>query len=396
MKTFLVLLSTVLLCGAAGFAQDSDRDGIPDKLDRMPHTAGFYMADQGEPMALSATADSDGDGVPDNLDPQPHTAGYYMAGAVMSPEVTATTDSDGDGRVNNMDTQPHTAGFYMASPMAEMEVTETADSDGDGRPDVRDKAPHVAWYYSAWVPPPPPPPDTDGDGVIDDLDKCPGTPAGVKVDANGCPIDTDGDGVADYLDKCPGTPAGVKVDATGCALDTDGDGVADHMDKCPGTPSGVMVDASGCALDTDGDGVADYLDKCPGTPKGIPVDPTGCPQIIKKGEKIVLDVKFALNSAEIQPESFEILQGVATTMIDFPDIKVAIRGFTDNTGEEAHNMNLSDRRAKSVKAFLQAEGVAADRMTAKGFGEDPQYFVADNATAEGRAQNRRVEIESVE
>lgn len=58
--------------------------------------------------------------------------------------------------------------------------------------------------------------DSDGDGVFDHLDKCPGTPAGVKVDSVGCPLDTDGDGVYDYLDKCPGTPAGAKVNSDGC------------------------------------------------------------------------------------------------------------------------------------------------------------------------------------
>jgi OOP family OmpA-OmpF porin len=66
-------------------------------------------------------------------------------------------------------------------------------------------------------------PDSDSDGVADHLDKCPGTPKDVKVDAVGCPIDSDGDGVADYLDKCPNTPKGVKVDAVGCPLDSDGD-----------------------------------------------------------------------------------------------------------------------------------------------------------------------------
>jgi len=58
--------------------------------------------------------------------------------------------------------------------------------------------------------------DSDGDGVPDDRDKCPGTPKGVKVDAVGCPLDTDKDGVYDYLDKCPGTPLGATVDARGC------------------------------------------------------------------------------------------------------------------------------------------------------------------------------------
>jgi OOP family OmpA-OmpF porin len=119
--------------------------------------------------------------------------------------------------------------------------------------------------------------DSDGDGVVDDLDKCPGTPAGVKVDADGCSLDSDKDGVYDYLDKCPGTPLGVKVDKNGCPLDSDKDGVYDYLDKCPGTPFGVKVDKDGCPLDSDKDGVYDYLDKCPGTPVGVKVDKDGCP-----------------------------------------------------------------------------------------------------------------------
>src|SRR3546814_13775074 len=78
-------------------------------------------------------------------------------------------------------------------------------------------------------PPRPQPKDTDGDGVIDSLDQCPGTPAGTKVDSRGCPLppppppkDSDGDGVYDNLDACPNTPKGFKVDAWGCALRTIG------------------------------------------------------------------------------------------------------------------------------------------------------------------------------
>ena len=86
--------------------------------------------------------------------------------------------------------------------------------------------------------------DTDGDGVNDDLDKCPGTPAGTAVDSSGCPLpqDDDGDGVTNDIDKCPGTPAGAKVDASGCELDSDGDGVGDSRDQCPNTPAGAKVD----------------------------------------------------------------------------------------------------------------------------------------------------------
>ena len=123
------------------------------------------------------------------------------------------------------------------------------------------------------------PGDADHDGVPDSEDRCPGTPPGVVIDAQGCPIDSDADGVPDGLDACPNTPMGALVDAKGCPVDSDHDGVPDGIDQCPGTPAGVAVDARGCPNDADGDGVPDYLDKCPGTPAGTPVDSTGCPVV---------------------------------------------------------------------------------------------------------------------
>ena len=123
-----------------------------------------------------------------------------------------------------------------------------------------------------------PAPDSDGDGVPDSKDKCPGTPKGARVDANGCPKDSDADGVPDGIDKCANTPKGWKVDATGCPADSDGDGVADAVDACPNTPKDVKVNDKGCpAEDADGDGVGDAADRCPNTPKGAKVDAVGCP-----------------------------------------------------------------------------------------------------------------------
>jgi outer membrane protein OmpA-like peptidoglycan-associated protein len=230
-------------------------------------------------------------------------------------------------------------------------------------------------------------PDSDSDGVADHLDKCPGTPKDVKVDAVGCPIDSDGDGVADYLDKCPNTPKGVKVDAVGCPLDSDGDGVADAADKCPNTPKGVKVDAVGCPLDSDGDGVADYLDKCPNTPKGLVVDETGC---VPAGFMVVGDVLFDTNKWNIKPEGqAELDKGVAF-LLKNPQLKVEIQGHTDSTGTAAWNATLAQRRAESVMKYLVSKGVPADQLTAKGFG--PANPVAPNDTPEGRAKNRRVDF----
>ncbi len=155
----------------------------------------------------------------------------------------------------------------------------TTDSDGDGVLDDDDKCPNTP--HGAVVDKQGCPIDTDGDGVYDGLDQCPNTPHGAKVDSVGCPIDSDGDGVPDGIDQCPDTPVGAKVDAVGCPIDSDGDGVPDGIDRCPDTPHGATVDALGCPSDSDGDGVLDGIDQCPNTPPGTPVDATGCP--IKPG-----------------------------------------------------------------------------------------------------------------
>jgi outer membrane protein OmpA-like peptidoglycan-associated protein len=275
------------------------------------------------------------------------------------------------------------------------------DSDGDGVIDRKDKCPNTP--RGAVVDVKGCPLDADGDGVYDGLDKCPGTPKGVKVDADGCPLDSDGDGVPDYLDKCPNTPRGVKVDATGCPLDSDGDGVPDYLDKCPNTPKGTKVDAAGCPPDRDGDGVPDYLDKCPDTPKGVKVDATGCPlpppppahttePIFKEGKKsLVLEgVNFEYNSSKLTPASEAVLDKVAASLVDWSDVKLEVGGHTDGRGADAYNMKLSQARAESVLNYLGAKGVAASRLTAKGFGKT--LPIADNKTDAGRATNRRVEL----
>ena len=267
----------------------------------------------------------------------------------------------------------------------------------------------VIFYAGAEMPPPL---DSDGDGVTDDLDKCPGTPKGVKVDARGCPLDSDGDGVPDYLDKCPGTPKGVKVDKAGCPLDSDGDGVADYLDKCPGTPKGVKVDKAGCPLDSDGDGVADYLDKCPDTPKGVKVDKDGCPldsdgdgvadykdkcpdtlkgvSVNSVGCWVVKGLQFDYDKADIKPEYFGQLDKGVRVLEMNPTVKIELHGHTDSIGSDEYNQALSKRRATAVRDYFVSKGIDSNRLTAKGMGEEDP--VAPNETPEGRAENRRVEL----
>ena len=207
--------------------------------------------------------------------------------------------------------------------------------------------------------------------------------------------DADQDGIADASDKCPATPAGVMVDATGCAKDTDKDGIMDSADNCPGTASGVAVDSSGCKIviaaavpkDSDNDGIADAKDQCPDSKPGVNVDTQGCE--LKKS--FVLEgVNFITGSDAITKESKSVLNNVAETLIKNDDVNVEVAGYTDDRGEASFNQSLSQKRAESVKAYLQSSGVAANRMTAKGYGEnDP---IGNNSTSAGRAMNRRVEL----
>ncbi|MFD2518502.1 hypothetical protein [Salinimicrobium flavum] len=109
-----------------------------------------------------------------------------------------------------------------------------------------------------------PPMDSDNDGVIDDNDDCPDTPAGTEVDSDGCPVnggdqDSDEDGVLDSIDECDNTPVGATVNEVGCP-DSDGDGVFDNIDNCDDTPSGVEVDANGCPV--GGNGCVDLPAPC--------------------------------------------------------------------------------------------------------------------------------------
>lgn len=209
--------------------------------------------------------------------------------------------------------------------------------------------------------------DSDGDGIADAMDQCPGTSAGVKVDTAGCPLDSDADGVPDYLDRCPGTPAGVKVDSTGCPLDSDGDGVPDSLDRCPNTAAGVKVDASGCPLTVLQTGAVSWTFN---------------------------EINFETSKADINPASYGVLDQIAAALGANPQLKVVVEGHTDNTGARAFNMDLSKRRAQAIVDYLVGKGVSPSRLSAQGYG--PDRPIADNATKLGRSKNRRVQFTKVE
>ncbi|HEX8657344.1 MAG TPA: OmpA family protein, partial [Hymenobacter sp.] len=259
--------------------------------------------------------------------------------------------------------------------------------------------------------------DADGDGVSDKKDKCPGTPTGVAVDPTGCPLDKDADGVPDYQDKCPtekglatleGCPDrdgdGVRdsedkcPDAPGTAAlggcpDADSDGVIDQNDKCPNTPAGVAVDATGCPLDKDADGVPDYQDRCP--ERAGPASNKGCPEVKAETKKRLQEatkfINFEFNKAILLPSSYPTLKDLAAVMMEYPDYTLGISGHTDNKGADNYNLRLSDDRAAAARTYMLSQAVPADRIVSHGYGETKP--IADNATAQGQAVNRRVEFD---
>ncbi len=245
--------------------------------------------------------------------------------------------------------------------------------------------------------------DRDKDGVLDGDDLCPDEPQGCRPDPQkkGCPMgDRDKDGVLDGDDLCPDEARGQTPDPMrqGCpSRDRDNDGVFDAEDKCPDVHQGPTPDPiqKGCpAGDRDKDTILDPYDACPDQPGAPNADPkkNGCPGLVKieKGQiDIVKPVFFATNKDVILKQSFEVLQSVADTLVAAPQIKkVRIEGHTDNRGKVAHNTDLSARRARSVMRWLVDHSIAENRLEAQGYG--PQYPIADNKTAEGRAKNRRV------
>jgi len=260
------------------------------------------------------------------------------------------------------------------------------DSDGDGVRDERDACPDTP--AGAAVDERGCALDGDGDGVPDHADRCPDTPSGARVDERGCALDGDGDGVPDGIDQCPDTPSGARVNERGCALDGDGDGVPDGIDQCPDTPSGARVDERGCALDGDGDGVPDGIDRCPDTHAGAEVDASGCEILDLEFEPVLFD----FDEAEIRDSAVPILRRVGEALVDHPEVRVEIQGHADEIGSPQYNESLSARRAEAVRSFLleNFSELESGRVELRAFGETRPAVEGD--TEEARQRNRRAEI----
>jgi OOP family OmpA-OmpF porin len=287
------------------------------------------------------------------------------------------------------------------------------DRDGDGIKDDLDKCPDAPEDFDGFEDEDGCPDlDNDRDGIPDDLDKCPDIPEdrdGVE-DEDGCPEgdvnDRDGDKIPDDLDKCPDAPEDFDgfEDEDGCPdPDNDGDKIPDVDDLCPNEPEDYdhFQDEDGCPdLDNDHDRIPDKDDKCPNQPETYNgfQDEDGCPdhgvaeRIDGDGGIIILKpINFEYDKAVIKKDSYYILDAVVATMNGNPDIAlIEVQGHTDERGDDAYNLELSDRRAAAVMAYLVEHGVAAARLTSQGYGETQPLDKRHNEAA--WTKNRRVDF----
>jgi outer membrane protein OmpA-like peptidoglycan-associated protein len=347
-----------------GGRYDRDNDGVPDRKDQCKKVPGLAKFD--------GCPDTDEDGVPNPSDECVDVKGTIAA--------KGCPDMDGDGIKDLADS--------CMSEKGDAKLFGCPDKDNDGVADKYDACPEDSGMVSRNGCP-----DRDGDGVLDKADVCPDV-AGPKF-TMGCP-DKDRDSIPDNEDECPGVP-GLRQ-FKGCP-DLDGDGIPNKSDSCIGDAGPAAT--FGCP-DTDGDGIADKYDNCP-TEAGN-LENQGCPTldsslvVLTEEEKKVLkeafsNLEFESGTAKIAAVSIASLHELAELLNTRTEYKLEINGHTDNSGKAATNKKLSQDRANAVKTYLASQGVAANRMTAKGFGSSKP--VSDNKTAAGRQKNRRVEFKII-
>jgi outer membrane protein OmpA-like peptidoglycan-associated protein len=255
-----------------------------------------------------------------------------------------------------------------------------------------------------------PEPDNDRDGILDVDDKCPNDPETRNgfQDEDGCPDSTtndrDGDGIPDDVDKCPDDPEDKDgfEDADGCPdPDNDKDGILDVDDLCPNDPEDKdgFEDKDGCPdPDNDKDRILDVNDKCPNEPEtynGVE-DEDGCPDkgkvIVRRGKIEILDkIYFETDKADIKPVSFPLLDAIAATIKGNPQLQLLeIQGHADERGNDDYNLDLTDRRAASVRRAMEERGVETERLRSRGYGEQKPICTGHNENC--WSQNRRVEF----
>lgn len=279
--------------------------------------------------------------------------------------------------------------FYMGFKLP-LYHKKLADIDNDGVPDKDDTCIDIQGEIEnngcPWQ-------DADKDGVLDKDDACINDVG--PIENKGCPWpDTDKDGVLDKDDAC--IEVAGPFENKGCPWpDTDGDTVLDKDDACIDVPG--LVENKGCpVLDADKDGIPDLEDNCPLV--AGPKENKGCPKLTQEtlervrveARSIFFETGKATLDAARYGQTSERLDAIKEILKNYPTAKWSINGYTDNTGNKTSNQKLSEARAKVVMEKLIEKGINPDNLTYKGWGDAKP--VATNKTAEGRALNRRTEI----
>jgi outer membrane protein OmpA-like peptidoglycan-associated protein len=337
----------------------------------------FALGGAGYWWALNSTSGDDSD------------PGFHFGGGV---KVAATSDLAFRLEARDTITNQRAVGDYPnhlevtagASMVLGRPKKAPADSDADGLLDPDDRCPQEAGPAPGGCPLL----DRDGDQILDDQDQCADQPG---LAPTGCPpTDADADGVLDSDDQCV-QEAGIFP--TGCP-DGDADGILNRDDQCP-TVAGLAP--LGCPGDADKDGFLDSVDKCPAEAesKNGFEDDDGCPDEIPDAVKtftgVIAGINFDVNKDTIRASSHAMLDQAAAILKEHPTLKVEIVGHTDDTGSREHNLELSLKRAASVKSYLVSQGVDEARIIPRGAGPDEP--LANGKTPQARQKNRRIEFQ---
>jgi outer membrane protein OmpA-like peptidoglycan-associated protein len=289
------------------------------------------------------------------------------------------------------------------------------DRDGDGIKDDVDRCPDEPEDRDRFEDDDGcPDPDNDHDGILDEDDRCRNIPEdrdGVQ-DEDGCPEgnpgDRDSDGILDHLDRCPDDAEDFDSfeDGDGCPdLDNDRDKILDLDDLCPLVPEDRdgFDDEDGCPdTDNDRDRILDQSDRCPNEPETYNNvdDRDGCPDkddpraliVEQKGRiDILKPINFEYDRDVIKRDSYRILDAIVAALQGSSGIELLeIAGHTDEQGNDAYNLDLSIRRAAAVLRYLTEKGVAPNRLESQGYGETVPVDTRSNPVA--WAKNRRVEF----
>ncbi len=257
-----------------------------------------------------------------------------------------------------------------------------ADDDNDGLKDYDEVITHKTDPLK---------PDTDGDGLNDGEEV-------VKHKTDPLKADTDNDGLSDGNEVSKYLTDPLKIDTDGDGLN-DGDEVSKYktdptkadsdMDELSDGEEVLKHKTDPLKTDTDGGTINDGVEVKRGT------DPLKADDdIMKIGVAIVLEgITFETNKFDITPESEKILTGALNTLKSYPDIVVEISGHTDNVGNDSYNQKLSKKRADAVKGWLISKGIAAERMTTVGYGEEMPRVANDSP--ENKRLNRRIEFKRI-